>query len=203
MVFHGIAITRPTCVEKDDICRRQGTTCYQKWAEQRWVWHLPGGGEAVKALLSFKTILELCHCLWMHLRWIYGAAKWTSDECLACVQLASFTSVSVMARGASSRVSELWITLNMKVDAVVLCSWRERKLRLLLLSFPSIFDEYADFFCRSQNPLPFFSVLTLSPKESGLSWPANQSPESIPGGFAIILGCCFRWGLKGGGGPML
>lgn len=77
IVFHSIAITRSTRVEKDDICRRQGTTCYQKWAEQRRVWHLPGGGKAVKALLSLKTILELCRCLWMHLLRIYGAVKWT------------------------------------------------------------------------------------------------------------------------------
>lgn len=49
-------------------------------------------------------------------------------------------------------------------------------------------------FADDKTPSPFFSVLTLSPKGSRLSWPANQSPESIPGGSAIILGCCFRWG---------
>lgn len=178
IVSHSIVVTS-SCVEKDDICHWQGTTCYQKWAEQRWVWHLPGGGKAVKALLSLKQYLNYVtasgciYCGFMEL--------WTSDLCLAYVQLSSFTSVCTKAMCMSSRVYEIaaeliWIHQCQNYKSPLTWKWtlvlsvpveRANVAYFYYLFFPFLVN--TDLIYRSQDPLPFFLSWPYDPKEAGLA----------------------------------
>lgn len=128
---------------------------------------------SLKQYLNYVTASGCIYCGFMEL--------WTSDLCLAYVQLSSFTSVCTKAMCMSSRVYEIaaeliWIhqcqnyksPLTWKWTLVLSVPCGESKLRLLLLSFLSILGEHR-FNLQITGPLPFFLSWPYDPKEAGLA----------------------------------